>query len=224
MGICDSGFEIEEAVFSAEECDVLLIRLAESSNSGGRAGRRHLMSNRAVKELAHDERLLRIAQSALGGSAVPYRATLFSKSSDANWLIPWHQDTALALATRIASPEWQSWSNKLGILYAHAPTWALNRVIALRVHLEASTCQNGPLRVIPGSQRAGVLTDQEVLDYARSDRQLTCPIPRGGVLAMRPLLIHSSSKSDRDQSSRRVLHIEYGDSLELRPGIQLSIA
>jgi hypothetical protein len=43
------------------------------------------------------------------------------------------------------------------------------------------------------------------------------------VIAMRPLLIHASSKSRNDQP-RRVLHIEYADSLELQPGLRLALA
>jgi hypothetical protein len=48
-------------------------------------------------------------------------------------------------------------------------------------------------------------------------------VPQGGVLAMRPLLIHSSSKA-RTPDPRRVLHIEYAESLDLAPGILLAIA
>ncbi len=181
------------------------------------------MSNEAVKELANEKRLLRIAQVALGVSALPFRATLFAKSGAANWLIPWHQDTALPVATSFTDPEWASWSLKAGVRYAHAPGWALSRVVALRVHLDDSTIENGPLRVVPGSHVAGVLADDGVHDYVRSHDHATCLIHRGGILAMRPLLIHASSKAECD-SPRRVLHIEYADSLDLKPGIRLAVA
>ena len=48
-------------------------------------------------------------------------------------------------------------------------------------------------------------------------------VPRGGVLAMRPLLVHSSSKA-RANEPRRVLHLEYADALDLWPGLRLAIA
>ena len=112
---------------------------------------------------------------------------------------------------------------KAGILYAHAPAWALARVLALRVHLDPSTGENGPLRVIPGSHLNGVLTDDEILDLARTQKKIECLVPRGGVLAMRPLLIHSSSKA-LGPEPRRVLHIEYADNLALGPGLRLAIA
>jgi hypothetical protein len=104
MDILDSGYFTESAVLSGSECDTLLGTLEKSTKSG-RAGTRHLMSNDVVNKLAHDERLLQIAKKALGVPGVPFRATLFAKSGDANWLISWHQDTALPLAKRVDDPE-----------------------------------------------------------------------------------------------------------------------
>jgi ectoine hydroxylase-related dioxygenase (phytanoyl-CoA dioxygenase family) len=181
------------------------------------------MSIPAIGAVAKDERLLRIARQALGDGAVPFRATLFDKSARANWLVVWHQDTALPLASRNDSAEWGPWSLKAGILYAHAPAWALSRVLALRISLDASTGDNGPLRVIPGSHLAGVMSDDEILDLARTRETVEALVPRGGVLAMSPLLVHSSSKA-RGGEPRRALHIEYADALDLGPGLRLAIA
>ncbi len=154
---------------------------------------------------------------------MPYRATLFEKSERANWLVVWHQDTALPLVSRFDSQEWGPWSKKVGVLYAHAPAWALERVLALRIHLDASTREKGPLRVIPGSHSSGVLSDDEVFDLARSQEHVDCLVSQGGVLAMRPLLVHSSSK-ELANGPRRVLHIEYAESLILDEHIHLAVA
>lgn len=218
-----SGHWIEEDILSPSECQALIEELSRSTSKRGRAGQRHLMSNPVVAELARSSHLHQIAQKALGIDAIPYRATLFEKAGYANWLVVWHQDTALPLMAKNNDPAWGPWSVKDGITYAHAPTWALARVIALRVHLDASTSENGPLRVIPGSHLAGVLTDEEVAQRARTAHFIECLVPLGGVLAMRPLLIHSSSKS-RTAAPRRVLHIEYAAALRLTDKIQLAIA
>ena len=209
----DTGFWVKPAVLSAQECNVLLERLTAASVQRSRAGARHLMSEPAVWELAIDSRLRQIAAAGIGGTAVPFRATLFEKSGASNWLVVWHQDTALPLAARFESPEWGPWSEKAGVLYAHAPTWALARVLALRVHLDDSHKRNGPLRVIPGSHRLGVLSDEQVFDLAHRETAVHCNADRGSVLAMRPLLIHSSLKVE-SEDPRRVLHLEYADALE----------
>ena len=176
-----------------------------------------------VAALAADARFVRLAAEALGGRAVAYRATLFEKSGRANWLVVWHQDTALPLASHVDSDEWGPWSRKAGVTYAHAPAWALERIVALRIHMDASTRENGPLRVIPGSHRGGVLTDEDVFLTARRRSPVDCVVGRGGVIMMRPLLIHASSKVKRDLP-RRVIHIEYADRLDLAPGVQLAVA
>ena len=219
----DPGFWLEEKVLSERECDELIATLSLSQLGRGRAGARHLMTNPAAAAVASDPRLLEIARRSLGERAVPYRATLFEKSGQANWLVVWHQDTALPLVSYNDSPEWGPWSRKAGILYAHAPSWALSRVLALRLHLDASTSENGPLRVIPGSHAAGVLTDEEVFNVAKRQEHVGCHVSRGGVLAMRPLLIHSSSKA-LVNAPRRVLHIEYSDGLDLSESVRLAVA
>jgi ectoine hydroxylase-related dioxygenase (phytanoyl-CoA dioxygenase family) len=221
--VTDPGYWIEEDVLSTTECEALITELSKSKTRHGRAGQRHLMSNPTVAALAQSNRLCAIARQMLGDGAVPFRATLFEKAGYANWLVVWHQDTALPLTTAFNNPDWGPWSVKEDIRYAHAPTWAMSRVVALRVHLDASTSENGPLRVIPGSHLAGVLTDEEVANYAHSHQHAECLVKRGGVLGMRPLLIHSSSKA-RSAAPRRVLHIEYADSLQFADNIQLAIA
>jgi hypothetical protein len=219
-----AGYQISEQVFTADECQRLIGAICgDAGPARGRAGARHLMSHPAVAELAHHRRLLDIASRGLGGSAVPFRATLFEKSGRSNWLVVWHQDTALPLAERFESSEWGPWSAKAGILYAHAPGWALARVLALRVHLDDSSAANGPLRVLPGSHELGVLSDEEVFRLAKNRPRAECHVRRGGVLAMRPLLVHSSSKS-QTVDPRRVLHIEYADSLDLAAGVRLAVA
>ncbi|HEX6043021.1 MAG TPA: phytanoyl-CoA dioxygenase family protein [Pyrinomonadaceae bacterium] len=219
----DSGFAIHEDVFSATECEQLLDHVPSVRFNRGRAGTRHLMSHPDVRRIASDPRMLRIARASLGADALPYRATLFDKSGAANWSVVWHQDTALPLQSKFDLRGWGPWSQKEGILYSHAPSWALSMIVALRLHLDASTADNGPLRILRGTHALGVMSDEDVFAMARSRPHVDCVVGRGGVMAMYPLLVHSSGKG-RSGSPRRVLHIEYATSLVLAPGIQLAIA
>jgi hypothetical protein len=117
----DVGFLIVNAVLALSETARLLRTLEASPLTRSRAGARHLMKHPAVSDAANDPRLLAIARGFLGPSAVSFRATLFDKSSARNWLVPWHQDTALPLQERRDVPGWGPWSLKAGIIYAHAP-------------------------------------------------------------------------------------------------------
>ena len=218
----DPGFEIEAGVLRPTEVTALGDALG-AVESRSRAGARHLMSHPAVMKMANDPRLLRLAQEWLGSKPIPYRATLFDKSPASNWLVVWHQDTALPLRLRRDVPGWGPWSVKAGVVYAHAPASALETVIALRVHLDDSTSENGPLRVLPSTHRAGVLSDERIHDLVSRTGPLECVVGCGGVILMRPLLVHASSKS-KTIAPRRVLHIEYAASLQVGSNLELNVA
>lgn len=219
----EGGYAILPDVLSKEECDHLLEELANWTVGRSRAGVRHLMTCPAISSLAHDTRLQALAKGALMGAASPYRATLFKKSPQSNWLVAWHQDTALPLERRFVSPEWGPWSNKSGVIYAHAPAWALDRIVTLRIQLDPCVHHDGHLRVIPRSHLKGVLSDSEIQLITRYETPIECRVPQGGVLVMKPLIIHASSKS-RSDNPRRVLHIEYAPTSGISESIRLAIA
>src|SRR5262245_44764667 len=121
----DPGFRIVPHVLQPDQIQSLVSAVEQDGLRRSRAGARHLMRLDAVRELATDDRLVQVARLALGSSPLPYRATLFDKSASANWLVAWHQDTALPLRRRIESSDWGPWTVKGGVLYAHAPATAL---------------------------------------------------------------------------------------------------
>lgn len=176
-----------------------------------------------VAELARQAQMIGLARDILGPDAFPFRATLFDKSPAANWLVVWHQDTALPLRARADIPGWGPWSVKEGIHYAHGPTAALSKVLALRIHFDDSLSKNGPLRVLPGTHRLGVLADGSVHEVSTRITPVECIAPKGTVVAMRPLIIHSSSKS-QTEIPRRVLHVEYAASESIVNPLHLAIA
>jgi ectoine hydroxylase-related dioxygenase (phytanoyl-CoA dioxygenase family) len=105
---------------------------------------------------------------------------------------------------------------------ASAPGAVLATIIALRVHLDDSAETNGPLRVLPGTHTSGVLTHSEIQQIADVVTPVTCAVPAEGVVAMRPLVVHASSKATDDQP-RRVLHIEYAASVHVGAGLELAV-
>ena len=111
---------------------------------------------------------------------------------------------------------------KAGVDYAHAPAEALARVVALRLSLDDSGPDNGPLRVLPGTHTLGVLTDEAIAKVSARVEPVDCCVDAGGVVVMRPLTVHASSKATSDRP-RRVLHIEYADSLDVAPGLRLAV-
>ena len=218
------GYSIAEDVLSANECRTLLASLAPFITNDRRGGVRHLMSGcESVREIATDKRLTSLAERSLGKAAIPFKATLFCKTDKANWLVSWHQDTALPLIKFDAGTEWGPWSSKAGVDYALAPAWALKRIVALRVQLDPSDETKGALRLIEASHRLGVLDADGIDSVVRRGREIVATTDVGGIIAMSPLIVHASSKA-LTSKPRRVLHIEYADALALRRGIRLAIA
>ena len=141
----------------------------------------------------------------------------------ANWLVVWHQDTALPLIERRDVAGWGPWSVKAGIVYSHAPAHALANIVAIRLHLDDSRNDNGPLRVLPSTHTLGVLSEAEIHAAAQRIQPVACTVDRGGVVLMRPLLVHASSKVV-SAAPRRVLHFEYAASEIFQHGLQLRAA
>lgn len=210
-------------VFSHEIIDRLVQQIDPFSTKRSRAGVRHAMSVPCIQGLARHPKMTELAKEILGRNAFPYRATLFVKSQAANWLVVWHQDTALPLRGRQQRAGWGPWSVKEGVDYAHAPARVLSQVLTLRVSLDQSTAENGPLRVLPGTHQLGVLSDEGIHELSTRVLAVDCVCPKGGVVAMRPLVVHGSSKSTTP-SSRRVLHIEYAASERIAEPMRLAIA
>jgi hypothetical protein len=67
----------------------------------------------------------------------------------------------------------------------------------------------------------GVLNDDAIHDLSIQIAPVDCVVPQGGVLAMRPLIVHASSKS-RSGTRRRVLHIEYAACPRFAEGLELA--
>ena len=106
--------------------------------------------------------------------------------------------------------------------FIHGPDELLDQMIAVRLHIDDCTADNGPLRVIPGSHRAGTMSSERIVAQCESLHEEELLVNKGGVIAMRPLLIHASSKS-RTIENRRVLHFLFGP-VELPVGLEWRFA
>lgn len=210
----EQGFVLLPALLEAGECDALGFQLeAGAVAAPSRAGSRCLLSQPWCRALA--ARLRRsVALAGLlppGGRAV--QCTSFRKSTTRNWAVPLHQDLSIPVAEPVDHPRLRGWSRKEGGLYVQPPAELLQQLVAVRLHVDDCRAEDGPLRLLPGSHRLGVLSDAVLLQTAVQARQeraeVVCAAPRGSALVMRPLLLHASSKAT-GTGARRVLHFVFG--------------
>ncbi|MBL7646448.1 MAG: phytanoyl-CoA dioxygenase family protein [Candidatus Hydrogenedentes bacterium] len=152
--------------------------------------------------------LLDLARLLAGHSARPTKATYFDKRPEANWSLPLHQDMTITVHAKVDIPGYTHWSIKAGVPHVQPPVRVLEGIVALRIHLDDCPAENGALEVVPGSHLQGRISAEELRMMHMEGRPVICPARAGDVLAMRPLLVHGSSKA-RVPKRRRVLHVEY---------------
>lgn len=198
------GFARIPGVLDATELSRLLTALGPTTS----AGRRGLLSNPTIAALASSATLLDLVRPHLPAPPVPTRAIYFDKSSDTNWLVPWHQDLTIALREPADVPGFGPWSTKDGIPHVQPPVALLERMLTVRLHLDPTDASNGALRVLPGSHRSGRLDPGQIQLWRERQTELLCTASAGDVLLMHPLLLHASARSTTDRH-RRILHIEY---------------
>jgi len=172
---------------------------------------RHVLSaSSALTALAAREPLAKLANDAAGAGARAVRGIWFDKTREANWKVAWHQDRTIAVRERVDVTGFRPWSEKLGVIHVEPPAELLDSMVALRIHLDECTTDNGPLRLLPGSHRRGKFSPAEITEWVlqRGSEAVTCTARRGDVLVMRPLTLHASSPA-QNPTGRRVLHLEY---------------
>jgi hypothetical protein len=156
--------------------------------------------------------LLQLLQRVLGDECGLVRALYFDKPPDQTWALPWHKDLSIAVADHRCEPGYSRPRLKAGVFHTEPPVEVLERMLTLRIHLDAASARNGALSVISGSHKTG-----KQLSIRGLRSHLVCSAA-GDVLVMRPLLVHGSGRSAPEcREHRRVLHLEFAHSPHL-PG------
>jgi len=194
-------------------------REASLTNRGGIFAVRNLFDVSAeVRELTDSRPIRSLVESILGVGCMPVRGILFDKVPDANWKVPWHQDVTIAVREKVEIPGFRQWSTKAGVLHVQPPVSVLEGMISVRIHLDLCSESNGALRVIPASHRVGRIPEDKIGEMRAMTTERVCAVGKGGVLLMRPLLLHASAPSAAPEH-RRVIHIDFA-SISLPQGLE----
>ena len=147
-----------------------------------------------------------IAAAGIGWACV--RAIAFNKSPSSNWSLGWHQDRTIAVAHRHDVPGFAPWSTKDGVTHVEPPFERLERMVTLRVHLDAVDDENAPLLVADGSHRFGKVAEEAVENLVNRSSITACHAEAGdGWLYATPIL-HASARSTLGRE-RRVIHLDF---------------
>lgn len=179
-------------------------------------GKQKLLKDLPVlKSLLFNENLKLLVKT-IDPNAFLVKAIYFDKPDDLNWSVSWHQDVPINVVQKIETDGFTAWTKKNEIHSVCPPLEILQNLFTIRIHLDTTTELNGALKIIPGSHTKRFTIDE--MNAITSDaRPLTLEVSEGGVQLMKPLLLHSSTKSV-NQKRRRVIHLEFS-SVELPNGL-----
>jgi hypothetical protein len=150
----------------------------------------------------------------LGPSFGLVRVLYFDKPPGQSWALPWHKDLTIAVRdNRLPSEHFRRPTCKAGVPHLEASQALLEEMLTARIHLDAVTGENGPMKVVAGSHHTG-----KTLQLDAGELQ-TLYAGAGDVLLIRPLVAHCSNRSvDGTQRHRRILHLEFAGCPTLPEG------
>lgn len=106
---------------------------------------------------------------------------------------------------------YSKWTLKNGAHHVEPPTDVLDKMLTLRIAMDAANHENAALKVLAGSHRHGKLKGTQLDIYMENATEADmhiCTMLAGDVLLIKPLLLHASEKAMK-ADQRRVLHLEF---------------
>lgn len=144
----------------------------------------------------------------MGNASRPVRMVLFDKSASANWALSWHQDRTIVVRDRVEVAGYGPWTVKAGLLHVAPPIDLLERMMTIRIHLDAVSTTNAPLLIAPGSHRLGRVAEANIGSAVERLGIYACLAEAGDIWAYSTPILHASDAA-ADPRRRRVLQIDY---------------
>ena len=212
--ISSRGFTTIPGVFGQEEIENIVHAIDTLDISGDTfrksndlfAIRQFLKELPEIKALIFNEKLRIILKEIMGPDYFVTKSIYFDKPPQSNWFVPYHQDLTISVDKKVALEGYENWTLKQGQFAVQPPIDILEDCYTIRIHLDDTDEHNGALKVIPGSH-LNKISRSEDIDW-QTVQQETCCVSKGGLMIMKPLLLHSSNRTTNEKR-RRVIHIEF---------------
>jgi len=210
-----SGFITIDNVYSAQEIDQIIRTIEKADRSSNFrissdlfAIRQFLNEIPAVRDLVFTNNLKSIIRQLLGPDYFVVKSIYFDKPENSNWYVSYHQDLTISVDKKINLENFGPWTVKQNQFAVQPPLDILQNNYTIRIHLDHTDYDNGALKVIPRSHLKGIYRP-ETIDWT-AETEATCSVSKGGLMIMKPLLLHSSGRTTNGQK-RRVIHIEFSN-------------
>ncbi|OOQ59573.1 phytanoyl-CoA dioxygenase family protein [Mucilaginibacter pedocola] len=214
QNITDNGFTVIEDVYSKDEILAVLRHIREADtdsdtfrkSAGLFAIRQFLKEVPGTSKVIFNDRLSQIITELFGEGYFVVKSIYFDKPEESNWFVAWHQDLTISVDQKVELPGFGPWTVKQNQFAVQPPLNILEDNFTIRIHLDDADEGNGALKVVPGSHLKGVYRP-ETIDW-NAETETTCCVKAGGIMIMRPLLLHASNRTTNSKP-RKVMHIEF---------------
>ena len=221
-----NGFAVVNDVFSNRQITDLLSVISGADttrptfrkSAGLFAIRQFLKEIPEVADHLFTHKFIEIIEGIFGADYFVTKSIYFDKPEQSNWFVAYHQDLTISVSEKKEINGYGPWTVKQEQFAVQPPLEILERNFTVRIHLDDTTYENGALKVIPTSHSKGVYRP-ETIDWKR-EKEVICEVAKGGIMIMRPLLLHSSDRTTNN-NKRRVIHIEFGTN-KLPQGLEWS--
>ncbi len=214
--LAEKGFSIIPNIFS-EKAILGIIHCIETANSNSSsflktkdlfAIRQLLKHIPELQPLIFTEKFKNVLVGLSGKDYFLTKAIYFDKPKESNWFVSCHQDLSISVSNRKEIADYQNWTSKLGQIGVQPPTEILKSILTIRIHLDDTDEQNGALKVIPKSHSNGIIRLEKL--NLENEQSVFCSVAKGGVMLMKPLLLHASKRSTGNKQ-KRVIHLEFSN-------------
>ncbi|MBL7932184.1 MAG: phytanoyl-CoA dioxygenase family protein [Bacteroidia bacterium] len=220
------GFTILNDIFSNKEIENILnaLKSADTSKATFRktedlfAIRQFLKEVPAISKLVFTDKFNAAIKMLLGENYFVVKSIYFDKPEKSNWFVSYHQDLTISVDKKMEIENYGPWTVKQNQFAVQPPLDILKSIYTIRIHLDNTDAENGALKVVPGSHLNGIYRP-ETIDWTK-EKETICCVPKGGIMLMRPLLLHSSGRTNNNKR-RRVIHIELSNA-DLAHGLNWS--
>ncbi|WP_075343029.1 phytanoyl-CoA dioxygenase family protein [Tenacibaculum agarivorans] len=203
----EKGFSITKSLFSNKELQEICDVIDQSDSSF--AIRQLLIKIPELQELiCNNSNFKSLYTSICDKSYFLSKAIFFNKPKMSNWFVNYHQDLSISVKEKKEAKGFTNWTTKNGQLGVIPPEQILKSTITFRIHLDKTDETNGALHVIPKSHTKGIIRVDETFNKNKLEKEVLCTVDRGGVMLMKPLLLHASQRSV-SAFNRRVIHLEF---------------
>ncbi|WP_298736912.1 phytanoyl-CoA dioxygenase family protein [uncultured Chitinophaga sp.] len=215
--LATAGFTVIDNIFPDADISAIATEIAATVNAGPAfrktkdlfAIRRFLREIPSLRKRIFTEKLNDIVHSLFGTDYFVVKSIYFDKPAQSNWFVAWHQDLTISVDKKVPLQGFGPWTAKDEQFAVQPPLEILKNIFTIRIHLDDTDENNGALKVVPGSHLKGVYRP-ETIDW-KKESMLTCKVKKGGVMIMRPLLLHASDRAAGNKN-RRVIHIEFANT------------